>query len=70
MGRDRRGEGLSRAEVDRQLPGGQGRHALSRGAADDGCDRSARRAVPRRQDDRAAAGGDEFGEADPAARGL
>ena len=60
MGRRSRGVRLPALKSDRQLSGGEGRHALPGGAADHRRHRSARRAVPRRQDDRAAAGGDQL----------
>ena len=65
----RRG-GVPRAAGDGFDAGDQARHQISGGAADHRRDRSARRAVAGRQDDRRAAGGDRRGAADPAARRI
>src|SRR5437667_393335 len=70
VGQDLRGGRLPGAEAHRQLPAREGRHRLPDGAADDRRDRSAGRPVPRRENDRAAAGGEQLRQTRPAARGL
>ena len=70
VGQDQRGVRLPGAQGDRQLPGGAARCRLSGGAAHHRRHRPARRALPRGEDDGAAAGLHQFRQAHPAARRL